>query len=215
MTIKSLYFDQVGKNLLKTRESWSLKIFRIFAIPSAKLLAKTSIHPNIITVLTIPFAFIAAFFFFKDMLIYGAFFFFISFLLDCTDGALARFTGKTSEFGGKLDRYTDKINNFAMYFGLWYSQYYLTDYAFIGGCIFAMHYLILLFGSLFINSYKYKTISKSVYSYYTPLDEAFLSFMVLPIFGVFFYVFPILIILQFTSHIALFIRQNQKNKSIS
>jgi phosphatidylglycerophosphate synthase len=213
MAKKSIYSDQNGNNLLAYPEPWSVKIFRFFAIPLAKGLAKIKVHPNVITILTIPFAFVAAFFFFNNMLIYGAVFFFISFLLDCADGTLARLTNKQSEFGEKLDKYTDRINNFAMYFGLWYSQYYLTGYEYEGAAIFAAHYLIMLFGLLFITSYDYKTIGKSISSYYAPLDEAFLTFFILPIFGVFFYVFPILVIIQLISHIGLLIKQ-RKNKKV-
>ena len=207
---QGIYIDKNGVNLLKKCSPWTVKIFRIISIPFARLLSKTNIHPNVITLLTIPFACTAAFFFFKNMLVYGAFFFFISFLLDCTDGDLARFTNKKSDFGGKLDRYTDKINNFAMYFGLWYSQYYQTGFGIAGGSIFAAHYLLMFFGTLFILNYKYKTVFKSVMSYYMPIDQSIIALFVLPILGLFFYLFPILVITQFISHIVLVIKQKRR-----
>ena len=207
--LKRIYTERPGEDFLIKQEAWSTKIGRIFGIPLARALAKSPIriHPNIISILSIPFAVLAGFFFFKNMLIYGAIFFFISFILDNTDGVLARLTNTTSQFGHKLDTYTDRLNNFVMFFGLWYSQYYINDQWFIGGSIFAVHYFIMFIGLFYIKSYKYKTVFPGVISYYHPLDEGFLTFFVAPLTGFFIYIFPVLVILQYISHIVLFIKQ--------
>ena len=148
--IRNIYSERKSEHFLYKSEPWSVLIFgRVFSIPLARAITKlpAKIHPNVITILTVPFALLAGICFFKGMLVYGAIFFLISFILDCTDGTLARLTNTTSKLGQKLDNYTDRLNNLFMYFGLWYSQYYLTGEWFLGGCIIGTHYLIMLFGT--------------------------------------------------------------------
>ena len=78
--LKRIYTECPGENFLIKQEAWSTKIGRFFGIPLARALAKSpiQIHPNIISILSVPFAVLAGFFFFKNMLIYGAILFFIN-----------------------------------------------------------------------------------------------------------------------------------------
>ena len=208
--IRNIYSERKSEHFLYKSEPWSVLIFgRVFSIPLARAITKlpAKIHPNVITILTVPFALLAGICFFKGMLVYGAIFFLISFILDCTDGTLARLTSTTSKFGQKLDNYTDRLNNLFMYFGLWYSQYYLTGEWFLGGCIIGTHYLIMLFGTLFIKNHKYKTIFPRVSSYYNGLDEGILTFFVSPVLGIFRIMLPVLVGLQAISYTMLFLKQ--------
>lgn len=207
-----LYSENDKVTFSSRPEAWSVKIGRFFGMPLARGLASLpfKVNPSIITGLTIPFALIAAYCFYKNLLIYGAIFFLISWILDCTDGVLARITKSTSSFGYKFDNYSDRVNNFAMFLGLWYSQFYLNDQWLLGACIFSAHYLIMLFGTLFLGDYSYKTIFKSLASYYHPNDEGFLTFFMLPVLGVFVLVYPIVVILQYVSTIVLFIVKRKK-----
>ncbi len=214
--IKNIYTERNGEKFIKESEPWSVILFgRIFSIPLARLIAKFpfKVHPNIITILTIPFAILAGFCFYKGMLVYGALFFLVSFILDCTDGTLARLTNTTSAFGAKLDSYSDRFNNFVMYFGLWYSQYYLFDQWFLGGFIIGCHYLVALFGKIYIKNHNYKTIFPKISSYYASLDEGNLTFFVLPLIGLFRQILPVLIILQAISYSILYFKQKTKNSS--
>lgn len=193
------------------REAWSSKIGRLLGMPLARLLADSrfDINPNVITILTIPVSVLAGICFFYNLLIIGAIFYFINWTLDNTDGSLARMTNKTSTFGDTLDNYTDRINTFIMFFGLWYSQFYLNDMWLVGGLLIGIHYALMLVGVLFIN-YKYKTIFKTITSYYHPNDEAFITFFFLPIFGIFIIGYPVVIILQLISTSILFTRRRKK-----
>lgn len=196
----------------KKREEWAVKIGRIFGTPLAKGIAclPIKIHPNIITLLSLLFAIIAAFFFFNNQLIYGAIFFFISYVLDCADGTLARLTNTQSKFGQKLDFYVDVLGNIFMYFGLWYSQFYLYGQWFIGGSIIAAHYMVMAFGYMFIKNRTYKTIFPNISSYYSAADEGILTFFFTPILGIFRLALPILVTLQFASYLILFLKQEEK-----
>ena len=97
-----------------------------------------------------------------------------------------------------------------MYFGLWWSQFYLQGLWFIGGIIIAAHYAIMVFGYIFLTKLTYKTISTRICSYYMHADEGFLTFIIAPLTGIFYIIFPILVIIQLISYIILFFLQKEK-----
>lgn len=85
-------------------------IFDHIAIPTTRLLALiTFITPNMITVVSGLLGIGAAVCFFVQMHYVGCALMFLSLMLDCVDGNLARLTGRTSPFGAKLDRITDSL----------------------------------------------------------------------------------------------------------
>jgi len=209
--IRKIYSEKKGEKFIKKSEPWSvLLIGRVFGTPLARLFAKIGLKPNHVTIFTVPFSFIAGYFFFTNRLYLGALFYFIGYILDCSDGTLARLTNQVSRFGERLDYYTDIINNIPMYFGLWYSQFYLHDMWFIGAGIIAFHYMVMAFGYIFLDKLTYKTISPRICSYYMHADEGFLTFAIAPITGYFYLVLPILVGLQFISYIILFFTQKEK-----
>lgn len=214
--IKSIYAEREGEHFIKKSEPWTVVfIGRVFGTPLARAFAKLHLTPNTITLFTVPFAFLSGFCFFFNHLILGAVFYFISYIFDCADGTLARLTNTTSKFGERLDYYTDILNNIPMYFGLWYSQYFLVNQWFIGGTIVAIHYLIIAFGYIFLKKLTYKTVSPRICSYYMHADEGFLTFFFAPIIGAlvsgsFNVVFPALVLLQLISYIVLFITQKER-----
>ncbi|UCH72215.1 MAG: CDP-alcohol phosphatidyltransferase family protein [Thermoplasmatales archaeon] len=209
--IKKIYSEHEGEHFIKKSEPPTIVfIGRIFGTPLARLFAKLKINPNIITLLTVPLSFLAGFFFFYNNLPLGALLYFIGYVLDCADGTLARLTNTTSRLGERLDYYTDILNNIPMYFGLWYSQFYLQGMWLIGGAIIVAHYAIIAFGYIFLKKLTYKTISPKLCSYYMHSDEGFLTFFFAPLTGMFYLMFPILVLIQFLSYIILFFTQKEK-----
>jgi len=209
--IKNLYSERDGEHFIKKSEPWSVTfIGRVLGIPLARGFVYLNITPNIITIFTVPFAFLAGVAFFYNYLILGALLYFISFILDCSDGVVARLTNTASRYGERLDYYTDILNNVFMYFGLWYSQFYLQDMWFLGGAVIAFHYAVMAFGYVFLKKLTYKTISPRICSYYMHADEGFLTFGIAPITNYFYIVLPILVVLQFISYIILFFKQKEK-----
>lgn len=205
------------KKTYSKREEWAVKLVRLFGDPLAKGIANlpVKIHPNVVTIISLLFSITAAFFFFNNQLIYGAIFFFISYVFDTADGALARLTNTQTKLGEKLDFYVDLLGNVFMYFGLWYSQFYLYGQWFVGGVIIAAHYFVMAFGYMFIKNRNYKTIFPSICSYYSAADEGILTFFFVPIIafyipGLFRIVLPILVALQFVSYMVLFLIQKEK-----
>lgn len=213
LSIESIYSEGEGEHFLNKSEQISLVyIGRIFGIPLARAISNLpfKIHPNIITIFSFLFALFAGFCFFHNLLIFGAVFYLINFILDCTDGILARLTGKTSKIGAKLDYYTDRVGNISMYFGLWWSQYYQNDNWLLGFSIIFAHYVIMLFGNKFIKKLTYKTIFPRVNSYYSSFEEGFGTFFLAPVLGIFPVLFPILVFLEFVSYSILFVKQKIK-----
>jgi phosphatidylglycerophosphate synthase len=210
--IRRIYTEGPGEDFIKKKDSWTSIIFSDpFSIPLARFLSKFKrINPNHITIIALIPAFIAMYFFIRGQLVYGAFFFLLNFIIDGVDGKLARLTKKFSKYGEALDYHTDRIRNLALYFSLWYSQYYLQGQWLFGGGIIFAHYVLMIFGFLFISKYTYKTIFPRVYSYYASIDEGFLTFFVAPLIGQVVLLLPILILLQFLSYIILFFIQKEK-----
>ena len=91
-----------------------------------RLLSKSKVTPNQISISSFVIALIAAYFFSAGSYVYlliGAFLLQISFVLDCADGELARFKDLTSPFGAWLDRLFDRLTEFAVVFGITYGQW--------------------------------------------------------------------------------------------
>lgn len=209
--IKRIYSERKGEHFIKKSEPWSVTfVGRVLGIPLARVFVYLNIKPNMITILTMPFAFFAGLAFFYNYLWLGASLYFISFILDCSDGVVARLTNTTSRYGERLDYYTDILNNIFMYFGLWYSQFYLQGMWFLGGAIIIFHYAVMAFGYIFLKKLTYRTIFPRVCSYYMHADEGFLTFGIAPLTGYFYIIFPILVTLQFISYTILFFKQKEK-----
>jgi len=122
-----------GLSYLKNKASFNRKLsftvdilfFDWMAIPCTNLISKISwITPNMVTVMSGIIGVVAAYFFLLNELIFGVLFIYISFLLDCVDGNLARKTNRTSQIGAKLDNTADTIKKIACITALTY----VSDY---------------------------------------------------------------------------------------
>lgn len=192
-------------------EEWTVKIGRIFGTPVARAISKLpfNVTPNTITILSLIPAILAGYYFFMNQLICGSLLFFVAYCLDCTDGELARITKQTTKFGGKLDFITDIARNVFMYFGLWYSQFYMIGAGLLGALIIFAHYFVMGAGYMLITDRTYKTKSPSVCTYYGAADEGFFTFTALPMLNIFAIGLPVLVGLQAISYGILFIRQKK------
>lgn len=75
------------------------------------------ITPNQYTIISLAFALIFLYFLLKNNLILGLFFFIIASLLDFIDGAVARFTKKSTKVGAYLDTIIDRYIEGILLFG--------------------------------------------------------------------------------------------------
>lgn len=210
--IKKIYCEEPNEPFLGS-DSLICKLTAFWiAMPLLRLMQKLKlkIHPNTISFASLFFILLAAFFFFDGYLLYGAISYFIYFLGDVLDGKWARLTKKTSALGAKLDYFICLIGNFAMFSGLWYSQFYLYNNWFTGLVLIFSYYVLVVLLELFVQDQNYTTVFPKVTSYYSPQEEGFAIFFIAPLFNILFFIFPLLVILQLLSLIALIIKQKER-----
>ncbi|MFA4720629.1 CDP-alcohol phosphatidyltransferase family protein [Pyrococcus kukulkanii] len=93
------------------------------AVRLAYLLSRYNrISPNLITTVSLSLGIISAISFCIGKEIFGALFYYLSFLFDCVDGKLARITGKASLFGAFYDALVDWTVAYSIYLGIAYNS---------------------------------------------------------------------------------------------
>ncbi|NPA76677.1 MAG: CDP-alcohol phosphatidyltransferase family protein [Candidatus Diapherotrites archaeon] len=99
------------ENILKSVDSaTTVALVDPIAIKITYILAKIKIiHPNIITITGGITTILAAYSFVKGNIFAGSLLWYITYLLDCIDGKLARLTDRVSKLGGILDETIDNI----------------------------------------------------------------------------------------------------------
>ncbi|MBB6120760.1 CDP-alcohol phosphatidyltransferase family protein [Nocardiopsis algeriensis] len=106
--------DEVRTRTLKERDSWwTVYLVDPLAVRLVRLLAnRTRVTPNQLTVLALFLGLGAAVCFalgYRHFLLLGALLYYLCFLVDCTDGKLARLTGSESLFGSWMDYVSDRF----------------------------------------------------------------------------------------------------------
>ena len=93
---------------------------RFFVRPLVAVLMALKIHPNVITVSSLILAVIAFFFYKNGVFWAGAIFLFWCGIFDTFDGEIARRRNMISKLASFLDSTVDRINEFIVYFGLYF-----------------------------------------------------------------------------------------------
>ena len=132
---------------------------RLVHRPPAKILAgvlaKTPVHPNHVTVFSVLPAVLSGYYFMRGTFtagLAGAFCFYLWAVLDHADGELARRTGRTSEFGKRLDDLCDTIASIVSLGGVFLGLLALSGLrhaAVWAGVYFAAHWAGV-FGSMWL-----------------------------------------------------------------
>jgi phosphatidylglycerophosphate synthase len=139
---------------------------KIFIHPFAKLLIyifyKFNLSPNTISILCFFMSSLVIYNFFNDQIKYAILFFWIRTILDYTDGGLARYSEKQSDFGAKLDLYLDYIFFFTLWIVIFLKLNNPNNYYFLFSVIFYF---------FFINYY----LSLKKKNYYIPIKKKFIS----------------------------------------
>ena len=100
--------------------------FATFAVSSyspriVRWVAARGVTPDTVTGASAALALLAALWFSGGTrvgLVIGAVLLYLAFVLDCVDGQLARYTGRSSALGGWLDAVSDRVKEYAVYAGL-------------------------------------------------------------------------------------------------
>lgn len=110
------------------------------------IFSKLSLSPNQWTILSLVFALFMFYFLYKkEFLIASTIFAFTAFI-DMIDGAVAKVTKKVTSFGGYLDSVIDRVIEFIIIFGLFF-----TDYP--GYILCSRAWLMLLLFGSFMSTY--------------------------------------------------------------
>ena len=211
--IRKVYNENPDEDFLKKNDFLVSILFdRPITVPIIRLMQKLKlkVHPNTISLMSLPFALLASFMFFNNKLVIGAVFYLVYFIIDGVDGKWARLTCQTSKLGERLDYYIAVIGGFLMYFGLWYSQFYCNDMSIMGGFAIFSHYVVVAFYGTLLKNPFYNTGIPVVGSYYTPEEEAFFTFFIATLLNVAPIAIPVLVFFQAISFMILFIRQGKK-----
>jgi CDP-diacylglycerol--glycerol-3-phosphate 3-phosphatidyltransferase/archaetidylinositol phosphate synthase len=92
--------------------------YQIFMTPFGKILARTGLTPNIITVISLLTSFFSYFAYYNKRPIVGVILIIITGIVDMFDGAVARAIQKTSRFGATLDHVIDRYAEFLIIIGI-------------------------------------------------------------------------------------------------
>jgi len=92
--------------------------YRKLSRPTARILYKLKFEPNQVTLLSFILGILSGVIFYYRMFILGLIVLFISEILDCADGDLAKLKKKVSKKGEFLDSYLDRIVEVAVFYGL-------------------------------------------------------------------------------------------------
>ena len=110
---------QIQRNKLK------LYINKLLYSSITPLLAKGKISPNTITIIGFVFALITMILISQGYLLISGILIIISSIFDLLDGALARYTNNTTNFGKFIDAVIDRLSEIAIYVGLFI--YFIND----------------------------------------------------------------------------------------
>ncbi len=93
-------------------------VYRKFSEPTARLLNKLKLSPDQVTFISFILGILSGFILYYKMYILGLIVIFISEILDCADGDLARLQKKVSKRGEFADSFLDRIVEVAIFYGL-------------------------------------------------------------------------------------------------
>lgn len=127
---------------------------------------KLKVSPNTISIICFFVSSLTVFKFFNGQVNYAILFFWLRTVLDYTDGGLARYSKKQSDFGAKLDLYLDYIFFFTIWVVFFFRLSNPNNYYFLSSVIFYF---------FFVNYY----LSLGKKKYYIPIKKKFIAKKVL------------------------------------
>jgi CDP-diacylglycerol--glycerol-3-phosphate 3-phosphatidyltransferase len=109
-----VYAGEALIDLAETRH----KLAERFTTPAARILSKTRVTPNMLTVMGFLVSIAAAVLIAKEYFLAGGLVVLFAGAFDLLDGPVARVTGRTTKFGGFLDSTLDRLSEAAVLAGI-------------------------------------------------------------------------------------------------
>lgn len=163
-TAKDILFSNVGK----TATGWiSRKINSRFSLPTSRILVKTSLTPNMISVLLNVIGSLSGIFLALKHPVLGAFFLYVATVLDRCDGEVARVKLMETKTGQWVDTISDQFTVLSFFIGLTIGYYRVSE---SGMAIFFGLFNLFVFFFFLAWSFHYLanyTNSGSLVSYFT------------------------------------------------
>jgi len=133
-------YSEVKKSF-HSKEPWvNVLLLRYITLPLVFIMVNyTKITPNIISVLSMGFGIISAYYYFSGNVLLAGLMYFISYIFDATDGKVARITKTGKPYGAWMDICIDRLNLTLISSAIAYN-YFNTDGDF----------KLLLFNSIFL-----------------------------------------------------------------
>ncbi|MFH1133518.1 MAG: CDP-alcohol phosphatidyltransferase family protein [Nanoarchaeota archaeon] len=100
-----------------------------------RLTPKVAIHPNTVSLLTVPPAALSVYFLARSNFLAAGLLILLSLILDMMDGALARAGKRATPFGAYLDPMMDKLVEFCVYLGLFLAGFPLEAFLAFNGIL--------------------------------------------------------------------------------
>jgi len=192
------------RSKLPLKTWWAILLVLPLSVRLIQLLVnRTSLSPNLITLLGLVLRLVTAGLFLsagRIELVAGALCYVAAYVCDCTDGAVARLTGQTSEFGRYLDHVSDLLGDVLILLALAWSQGLIMQ-PWIWAMVF-MHvaecYISYLCGFVlktheggvgdfilfrWFNRYRSWFFSRNLKSFFSFPDYTALVFVVFPLLG--------------------------------
>ena len=154
-------YEEINKASLKKFESAiNILITKRFATPLLRIMLKTNLTPNQITVLGLIFNLVSAVLFAfgnYTLALIGCALFYLGFLMDAVDGRVAREKKLFSRIGSWLDEVCDRIRETANFIGVTIGLYVITQdpMVLIWGMLAGLNFLMFHFIGR-VNAIEYK-----------------------------------------------------------
>jgi len=211
MIFKRPFFQPREGEPTFSKDVFIINIFdRHLTTALARFCVWLGISANALTIFTIFVTFLGGYLFATNQLILGAIVFYFRLALDSTDGKIARLTRSVSKLGKNLDYLSDTLSGAVMFFGIWWSQYYLQGEWFWGMVFIGLHYLVVFAGFLLVDKFTYETRFSWLHSYYTPFEELWLIFLIGGLFNIIKIMIPIAIGLQIVNYTILIYKKGKR-----
>ncbi len=117
------------KKSFHNQEPWFNVLFlKIITIPLTYLIVNfTKITPNIISVLSLIFGILSAYFYFSGNVLLGGIIYFISYIFDAIDGKVARIIKTGKPYGEWMDIAIDRLNLTLISTGIAYNYFLISE----------------------------------------------------------------------------------------